>query len=92
MPAATTKIPHLLSEKTNLKPWVQCVISLTIDDLSTKILYDGDGRKNRNTKENEKQGKILRYPPIPLFTKLRQTVSGVRKQAGPTLSGWGILI
>ena len=52
---STTKIPHLLCEKTYLKPRVQCVISFTIDDLFTKVLYMmGMGERPRNTKEKKK--------------------------------------
>ena len=78
MRAVTTKMPHLLCEKTYLKSQVQSVILFTIDDLFTKILYMmGMGEKTRNTKEKTKnKEKITRLValPSPASTKWRPTV------------------
>ena len=67
MRAATTKIPHLLCEKTYLKPQVQCVILFTIDNLFTRMLYMmGVGEKTRNTKEKTKnKEQIPRLVTLP---------------------------
>ena len=47
---AATKIPHLLCEKTHLKPWMECMIFFTKNDFIYKnVLCDGDGRKTAKT-------------------------------------------
>ena len=48
--AAATKIPHLLCEKTYLKPRIECMILLTKNDFIYKnVVYDRDGRKTAKT-------------------------------------------
>ena len=53
MRSATTKIPHLLYEKTYLKPPMECVILFTIDDLFTKDVIWWGWEKNPEIYQNE---------------------------------------
>ena len=70
------------------------MISFTIYGLFTKMLYDGDGRKTPKYTKDETKEKIphLFALPTPRLRSGCQLFSGVRKQAGPTLSGRGFLI
>ena len=96
MHASTTKIPHLLHEKSYLKPesdawfYLQCMIFLQW------IWWEWE-KKTRKTYIHEKQGKNPPFglPPIPSSTKLEADCfpgRKYRKQAGPTLGGAGILL
>ena len=70
------------------------MILFTIYGLFTKMLFDGDGIKTPKYTKDETKEKI---PHLVAFPSLRlqsggRLFSGVRKQAGPTLSGRGFLI
>ena len=71
MRAATTKIPHLLSEKDLLKT------PKVMYDLFTMHEYDGDGRRNNSeiykTKTKEKIPRLVALPS-PRLRKWRSTV------------------
>ena len=85
MHAATTKIPYLLCEKTNLK-----TLNGTHDFIDNiwfiykECCMMGIGEKPRNTK-NETKEKIPRLVALHslLLQNGSQLFSGVRKQAGP---------
>ena len=95
MHAATTKIPHLLHEKSYLTPesdawfYLQCMIFYNG--------YDGSGRKNPKniyTRTTRKKSPVW-FPSHPPSIKLEADCfpgRKYRKQAGPTLRGAGILL
>ena len=70
------------------------MILFTIYDLFTMNVYDGDGRKNKQ-KKNEKQNQGKDFPRLVVLPSLRlrnrgRLFFGVRKhrkQARPTLGG-----
>ena len=74
------------------------MILITIYGLYTKCLYDGDGRKPpKYTKDETKKKKFPVW--LPSHTPIYEVEADCfpvskkhRKQAGPTLSGWGFLI
>ena len=96
MRAATTKIPHLLYEKDLLKKpeynvWFYLKFMIYLQwkswwEWEKKLKY------NKTKSETKEKNFPVWLPPPPRLRNGGRLFSGVRKQAGPTLGGLGVLV